>query len=49
METIKAQLQLAAAMRGRIRALEVWLPLTFAAAGLIWIAAGFCTLRRGAQ
>ncbi len=48
-ETIKAQLQLAAAMRGRIRMLELWLPLTFAAAGLIWIAAGFYTLRRGAR
>jgi hypothetical protein len=48
-ETIKAQLQLATAMRGQVRALEVWLPLTFAAAGPIWIAAGFCTLRRGAR
>ena len=45
----KAQLQLATEMRVRIRALELWLPLTFATAGLIWIAVGFCTLRRGAR
>ena len=48
-ETIKAQLQRATAAHGWIRALEVWLPLTFAAAGLIWIAAGFCIPRRGAR
>jgi Porin PorA len=35
-ETIKAQLQLATVMRGRMRLLELWLPLTFAVAGLIW-------------
>jgi hypothetical protein len=38
-ETIQAQLQLAAAMRGRMRVLELWLPLTFSASGLVWIAA----------
>ena len=48
-ETIKAQLQLATAMGGRMRTLELWLPLTFAASGFIWIAAGFYTLRRGAR
>ena len=48
-ETIKAQLHLATAMRERICMLEFWLPLTCAAAGLIWLAAGFCTLRRGAR
>jgi hypothetical protein len=29
--------------------LELWLPLTFAAAGLIWMAAGVYTRRRGAR
>jgi DUF3068 family protein len=48
-ETIKAQLQLATAMRGRMRALELWLPLTFAAVGLIWMAAGSYTRRRGTR
>jgi hypothetical protein len=48
-ETIKAQLQLAAAVRGRMRALELWLPLTFAAVGLIWMAAGSYTRRRGTR
>jgi hypothetical protein len=47
-ETIKAQLQFATAMGGRMRTLELWLPLTFAA-GFIWIAAGFYTLRRVAR
>jgi hypothetical protein len=48
-ETIKAQFRLATTMRGRMRALELWLPLTFATAGLIWISVGFCTRRRGAR
>jgi hypothetical protein len=48
-ETIKAQLRLATAMGGRMRTLELWLPLTFAASGFIWIAAGFYTLRRVAR
>jgi hypothetical protein len=48
-ETIKAQLQLATAMGGRMRTLELRLPLTFAASKFIWIAAGFYTQRRGAR
>jgi len=32
-----------------MRALELWMALTFVAAGLIWIAAGFYTSRRGAK
>lgn len=46
-ETIKAQLQLAAATRRRMLALESWLPLTFAALGLICCAAGFRTRSGG--
>jgi hypothetical protein len=46
-ETITSQLRLATKMRGRMRALELWWPLTFAAAGLIWMAAGFYLRRRG--
>jgi hypothetical protein len=46
---VKAQLQFATAMGGRMRTLELWLPLTFAASGFIWIAAEFHTLRRGAR
>ena len=45
-ETITAQLRLATKMCERMRALELWLPVTFAAAGLIWIAAGLYTLRK---
>jgi hypothetical protein len=48
-ETVKAQLKLATTMRGRMRVLEPWLPLTFATAGFFWIAVGFCTRRRGAR
>lgn len=48
-ETIDAQLQLATATRRRMRALEVWLPLAFAAAGLICLAAGFRAPRGGAR
>jgi hypothetical protein len=47
-ETINAQLHLATAMRGRMLALELWLPLIFIAAGVIWIGVGFYTRRRGA-
>ena len=34
---------------GDMRAFELWMPLTFATPGLIWIGAGFYTLRRGAK
>ena len=40
---------MAALLRWWVAPLELWMQLTFAAAGLIWIAAGFYTLRRGAK
>ena len=48
-ETTKAQLQLATTTRRWMLVQKVWLPLTFATAGLIWIAVGFYILRRGTR
>lgn len=48
-ETINAQLKFATATRLRMLALEIWLPLTLAVAGLLWIALGFRGARGGKQ
>jgi DUF3068 family protein len=48
-ETILAQLQLAAATRWRIFALELWIPLAFVAAGIMSVAVGFGAARGRAK
>ena len=47
-DTVRAQLQLATALRQRALALEIWLPLSLLTLGLVCIAVGFLRQRRAA-